>query len=302
MDFQIIINDALINLCDNSNVHENDFILSIINDFENGKWRYSKFKHFIWNNIAETALSHKERESLANKSHSLLTSAAKNLRLTKTNNYGEGGELAEILLYGIMKEHYGALPVVPKIFYKQNAQDFAKGSDSVHIVIESNENFSLWFGEAKFYNNIENERLPRIINSVGNLLAPEKIRKENSIITNISDIDLLEIDSSLKEKIKEALSLNESLDDLKKKINIPILLLHECSITANVNLMTEEYKNEIKKYHLDRALNYFSIQFAKLKDIFNYFEIKFHLILFPVPCKDTIVKDFITNVEHYKGQ
>ncbi|XKM13254.1 DUF1837 domain-containing protein [Orbaceae bacterium ac157xtp] len=302
MDFQIIINDALMNLCESRNIHNNDFILSIINDFENGEWRYSKFKNFIWDNIAETALSHKERESLAYKSHSLLTLAAKNLRLTETDDYGEGGELAEILLYGIMKEHYGALPVVPKIFYKQNAQDFAKGSDSVHIVIEPNENFSLWFGEAKFYNNIENERLPRIINSVGNLLAPEKIRKENSIITNILDIELLELDSSLKEKIKEALSLNESLDDLKKKINIPILLLHECSITANANLMTEEYKNEIKKYHLDRAQNYFSKQFTKLKDIFNYFEIKFHLILFPVPCKDTIVKDFITNVEHYKGQ
>ena len=48
----------------------------------------------------------------------------------------EGSELAEILLYGIMHHHYKALPVVPKIFNKQNSNDNAKGADSVHIVLE----------------------------------------------------------------------------------------------------------------------------------------------------------------------
>ena len=39
--------------------------------------------------------------------------------------------------------------------FKQNNQDNAKGADSVHIVIENENNFSLWLGEAKFYTNIE---------------------------------------------------------------------------------------------------------------------------------------------------
>lgn len=65
-----------------------------------------------------------------------------------------------------MKDHYSALPIVPKIFYKQNKKDEAKGSDSVHIVIESRDSFSLWFGESKFYNSIENARLDKIISSV----------------------------------------------------------------------------------------------------------------------------------------
>lgn len=304
MDFQIIINDSLVNLChqDNDADYKNNFILSIINDFENGEWRYLKFKNFIWDNIAETALSLKERESLANKSHSLLTVAAKNLRLTNKKDLGKGGELAEILLYGIMKEHYGALSVVPKIFYKQNTKDYAKGADSVHIVVDSNKDFSLWLGEAKFYDSIENERLSKIITSVGELLSGDKLRKENSIITNISDIDLLNIDSLLKEKIKKTLSLNESLDNLKKKLNIPILLLHQCSITTNATLMNDQYKNKIREYHIDRAQNYFSRQFSKLKNVFGYFEVKFHVILFPVPCKSMIVKDFFANVKHYKGQ
>jgi len=57
-------------------------VLSLINDFEDSKWRYTKFKNFIWNNIVETALSNNEREKLVNQDHSRLVAAAKNLRLT----------------------------------------------------------------------------------------------------------------------------------------------------------------------------------------------------------------------------
>lgn len=63
-----------------------------------------------------TALSAKEREKLAGKSGSTLREAAKNLRLTdKEGDIGQGSELAEIVLYGIMHHYYEALPVVPKI-------------------------------------------------------------------------------------------------------------------------------------------------------------------------------------------
>jgi hypothetical protein len=82
-----------------------------------------------------------------------------------------------------MKDYYTALSVVPKIFYKQNVNDNAKGADSVHIVIDNNEqDFSLWFGEAKFYQNIDGA-INSAINSVdGFLRNDEQIRKENSII------------------------------------------------------------------------------------------------------------------------
>ncbi|CAH8239063.1 hypothetical protein VAEKB19_520003 [Vibrio aestuarianus] len=93
----------------------------------------------------------------------------------KTKDISKGSELAEILLYGIMKHHYGALPVVPKIFYKQNAQDNAKGADSVHLVIKDND-FTVWFGEAKFYNKIEDARLASIVSSVANSLDTKKLK------------------------------------------------------------------------------------------------------------------------------
>lgn len=306
LDFEILIDNSFADVCTDKSVlpNHNKFVLSLINDFEDGVWRYERFQSFIWDNIAETALSKQERDKLIDKNHSTLVAAAKNLRLTdsnKTDKVGEGSELAEIVLYGIMKHHYNALPVVPKIFYKQNVQDNAKGADSVHIVIENNNDFSIWFGEAKFYNSIEDVRLSTIISSVKASLQTDKLKKENSIITGVSDIDTLIVDSSLCFQIKEALSPKNSIDILKPKIHIPILLLHECSITKDEKTLSNEYKDKIITYHKERAQSYFKKQISELQTIYNYDKIKFHLILFPIPSKKVIVDKFVSNVKFYKS-
>ncbi len=304
MDFEVLINDSFVNISDDENLHpvENKRVLSLLNDFEDGQWRYRKFQNFIWDNIAETALSFEERKCLVDQSHSILTAAAQNLRLTdKEKDIGKGSELAEIVLYGVMKHHYKALPVVPKIFYKQNSQDNAKGADGVHIVIE-NGDFSLWFGEAKFYTSIEDARLSSIVDSVGNSLKTDKLKKENSIITNVSDLDSLVEDEAIKKEIKNALSNKESIDYLKPRIHIPIFILHECEFTAQCNKMSDDYRKSVIEYHRARANSYFKKQIKTIGKLFGYGDVKFHIILFPVPSKDEIVNKFVKNVEHYKEQ
>lgn len=304
MDFEILINNSFTEInSDNSlNPVANKSVISMINNFEDSEWRYNHFQNFIWDNIAETSLSHKERESLVNNHHSLLTYAAKNLRLSdKLGDFSKGSEIAEIVLYAIMKHHFKALPVVPKIFYKQNSQDNAKGADSVHIIIENENDFSIWFGEAKFYNSIEDARLTEIITSVENSLSTEKLKKENSIITNISDIDLLIGDEKLRNAIKSSLSPRESIDIIKPKLHIPILLLHECEITQKQNVISDDYKNELIEYHKNRAESFFKKQINKLGALPHYSEIKFHLILFPVPLKKTIVDRFVSIADFYKN-
>ena len=305
MDFKIIINDIFSVLTKDSSLTPitNKRVLSIINDFENGKWNSDRFHKFIWNNIKETALSFKERKALiAEGEDSILTGAAKNLRLLESDkDVGKGSEIAEILLYGIMKYYYKALPIVPKIFYKQNQNDYAKGADSVHIVIESNTEFSLWFGEAKFYDSIENARFKKIIDSVKESLSLEKLKKENTIITNLSDInEFEEISTDLRINIINSLSQKKSIDKIKPILNIPILLLHECSITKTASHLTSTYIDEIKEFHRERATAYFKKQIKECSEVDLYSEIKFHIILFPVPEKAPIVTKFISKAKIYR--
>ena len=305
LTFEVLLDEAFSAVNDDASItpSANKRVLSVINDFEDTKWRYAHFQNFIWDNIAETALSSIERQSLANQSHTLLTEAAKSLRLTDAakKDIGKGSELAEIVLYGIMKHHYQALPVVPKIFYKQNNQDNAKGADS-HIVVSGND-FSIWLGEAKFYNDIEDARLGTIVESVGNALQTDKLKKENSIITNVRDIDALIGDAGLKARIKAALQPQNSIDALKPRLHIPILLLHECVITKGCTSLTGAYKASIVDFHKKRAKAYFKKQVKELKStVAQYSDINFHVILFPVPDKGEIVTKFLENVAHYKAQ
>ena len=81
MDFEILINDDYLNLVQNTELTpvDNKTVLSLVNDFEDEKWRREKFENFIWDNIALTALSAQERKKLAGKSGSTLREAAKNL-------------------------------------------------------------------------------------------------------------------------------------------------------------------------------------------------------------------------------
>lgn len=291
LSFEILVDDALADVTSALELTSviKKRVLSLINDFEDGEWRYPKFQSYLWDNIALTALSEKERSALVNQNHSSLVAAAKNLRLTDNDEIGQGSEIAEVFLYGLMRHRFGALPVVPKIFYKQNAQDNAKGADSVHIVTNGND-FTLWFGEAKFYNSIADARLDAIVTSVLNSLSTDKLKKENAIITSVTDLDKLPIDIELRERIKDALDNRESIDNLKSKIHIPILLLHECPKTSAVADLTESYRTDMISYHKERATRYFQKQLAKSSTVHKYDDVSFHIILFPVPSKKRSLK------------
>ena len=300
LPFEIIVDSPYSEFIDiQDDRFNNKRSLCIANDFEDGKWRLSRFIDFIFDNLGETALNARERKALGKMAHSKLKAAAKKLRIT--DNDIAGGEISEILLYGIMRHHYNALPIVPKIYYKQNANDYAKGADSVHIVIESDDTFSLWLGEAKFYNGFTNSQLDKIVESVLETLGTEKIKKENSIIIGLSDIHELGLNDELKENIFELLNEEVSIDKIKRILHIPICLLHECSITNNTTVFDNEYLIKLQSQYKDVAHRYFEKQLASCENkIANYSQIIFHFILFPVPIKADIVNEFINTAQFYR--
>ena len=305
-NFDIVVNTCMTDIesrSKKSDFDENDFLLSVVNGFEDGKWREDLFSQFVMNNIAQTGLSAEERENICTMDpYTQITRSIKNLRLVDSEN-GQGSEIAEIVLYGIMRYHYHALPVVPKIFYKQNSNDNAKGADSVHVVIdEDNMDFTLWFGEAKFFNDITDDRLYNPISSVFEMLSTEKIKKENSIITNIKDLEYVIDNPDIRKKVKEVLCHDASIDEVKKRLHIPIMLLHECNITQGATELSHEYLEKIKQYHLNRAERFFMSHNNKQKKvgIYGFENITFHLILFPVPNKEKIVNWFVERTNQIK--
>ena len=299
--FDILVNDCFINFNpDRENIlpDDNDFLLSVVNGFEDGHWMKKNFQDFVFNNIALTALNAEERAKCVDDSYSALTEAAKHLRLIEDK--GKGSEIAEIVLYGIMKHHYKAIPATPKIFYKQNDNDNAKGADAVHIVLTEDGDFQLWLGEAKFYNSIEDGRFAEPLNSVEQMLKTPILRKEIGVMTSLHELDHQIRDIELVERIKKALQGDVSIDDIKPHIHVPILLLHECNITAGTKRLADTYRHAIIDYHTERAASFFEKQIKKLENVDNYGCIQFHLILFPIPKKDEVVDWFLNRAKSMK--
>lgn len=282
---------------------QNKGLLAIVNDYESYEWRYEKFITYIMNRITECALSKQERDALIEKQnwHSLSMDAKESIRKCQKKNLEDDAipknayaEIAEILLYGIMKDYYNALPVVPKIFYKQNKNDYAKGADSVHIVIENNSNFSLWLGEAKFYANFDSG-FEKAIESIETLLSDkQKMERECTILTNMKDLELFLVDKvDLLMKIRATLSSNTTLDKIKHILHIPILILHECEITKKEK-DNESYESKIVAEYQSKFDKIVTKLNDKLSDekIPHIDRISFHTIVFPVPCKETVIELF----------
>lgn len=61
--FDILINTGFADICTVEGLSplDNKSVLSLLNDFEDGGWRKQRFLEYVWNNIAETALSKKEK-------------------------------------------------------------------------------------------------------------------------------------------------------------------------------------------------------------------------------------------------
>lgn len=281
-------------------------LLSLINDFESGIWRVEKFKSFILNHIAETALTYKEREALNGEAFSILSRSIKRLIAINSENEknrGEGGELGEIFMHGVLKNYYNAFPVNPKIFYKQNRNDNAKGADSVHITQDDEGRFHIWFGESKFYTKLD-QAISKAIQSIKDLFEDEKLQKEKSLIMNLDELQQYATKNHLYnseeyKKLEKILRYETSLDELKKILHIPISIIYECKATQKIQEISDIYKQEIKIFHCQQAKKIQIKLNQELGGIFGIEKVKFHVILFPIPNKSDILEKIKTAMKAF---
>ena len=154
--------------------------------------------------------------------------------------------------------------------------------------------FNLFYGGSWFYPYHQNVMFTLLLGLLA-ICQIDKIKKENSIITSIKDLEYVITDPIVRKNVQTVLRRDTPIDEIRKRLHIPILLLHECEKTNSATELTDEYLEEIKNYHLNRAIRFFTSQNNRQskEKIYGYEKIQFHLILFPVPRKDEIVNWFV---------
>lgn len=309
------IKDCYFDIILDMQLEENDFeyssVLGISNKFINGIWSVDRFCEYLENKIILSALSHKEYESYIVELATLLRKAFERLRKVHKKTLEDNkelteeeitdGEIGEVFLYGIMHDYYQAINLVPKIFYKQSTNDTVKGADSVHITL-SNDEIGVWFGEAKFYTDIDGA-INKAIESVIKFLN-ESYDKEISISYDCLEKEQIKnrINDAYKYSLLEYILKSENIDELKKYLHIPILILYEYGIIKSLKSIKELKDENIIDIFKNTSYKLLKKQAEELKknNIFKYESIKFHVILLPYTDKKEIMYKFNNINYQYK--
>lgn len=241
--------------------------------YEQGKWRYAAFSDYVMEWLPEFCLNTKEREGLSHESAVMSLRKAANL-VYQTDKYAKRGEFGELFLHMAIRFVFNSLPAISKLYYKSSANDTVKGFDCVHIV-GTIDNLELWLGEVKFYRDIKS--------AIADVIAEIKTHLE----TNFLRKEFIWIGNKLDEKddftsaVQQLISERTSLDDIFKRICIPVLLTYESNVVKNYHSVCESYIKD------------FSSEVRKFFDSFciklNLPEVKIHLFLLPLDEKKLLV-------------
>jgi len=241
--------------------------------YEQKEWRYQAFANYIMDWLPEFCLNYKELRNLsaANLVRKLRNAAS---MVYQSTEYKKRGEFGEILLHAAVRSVFDSVPAISKIYFKDSANDTVKGFDCVHAV-GGIDNLELWIGEVKFYTNVS-DAISQVKTEILDHLDKEYLRKEFIAIGN-----KLDTDDERAQEVQKLISENQSLDNIFKRICVPILLTYESNVVQNNDCICRGYidafQEEIRNIH-----KRFTDNGKQLP------EVRYHLFLLPLDNKDTL--------------
>jgi hypothetical protein len=220
-------------------------IIGLCVGYELGEWRGSQFANHIMEWLPEFSLTYSEIESIhSGNMAALMREAAQKVYATeKFDNHGEFGEL---FLHAAIRQVFNSTPAISKIYYKSARNNTVKGFDAVHVVA-GKDDIQLWLGEAKFYKNVA-PAIRDVVKELKDHMERDYLRDEFVLITG-------KIDSKWEyaKALNTLLSANTSLDQVFRRVCIPVLLTYDSSCISNhaecSDAYCEEFRNEILLHH-----------------------------------------------------
>lgn len=196
-------------------------------NYEQGRYREKELVHIIRDAIPHFALTHDEYSELKENDDIGEMNRLGWSRISKTRKECKG-DFGELLLFLILSHFYKSQKLVTKVKLRSSRNEQVKGFDCAHF-ISTDEETSLWLGEAKFYKDFSN--------ALQDILTEIKTHTEYSYLNN--ELTILAPNIEWNHKLKETTTIEEyinktrSLDDLK--IVIPSLITYETSILGKFN-------------------------------------------------------------------
>lgn len=256
--------------------------LALCAGFERGQWRNDQLADHVMEWLPEFSLDYSELSEISHANALKMTKKAAKI-VYQTEKYGLRGEFGEVLLHIAIRQVYETLPAVSKIYYKSAVNETVKGFDAVHIV-KNGDDLELWIGETKFYEKLS-KAIYDVSKEITDHLETDYLRTEFILIKNKIDPKWPEA-----EKLKSLLHENTTLDDVFKRVCIPILLTYDSEVVNKSHVCDEEYKENIKNELVSSYESLRNKLSSEYKDRFSQdFPITAHVILVPLKEKKKLI-------------
>jgi HamA len=243
--------------------------------YERGQWRAPQFADHLMEWLPEFALTYTEIEGIhSGNMVALMREAAKKVYATK--KFKNRGEFGELFLHAAIRQVFGSLPAISKIYYKSARNETVKGFDAVHV-ISGAEGLELWLGEAKFYDDIGR--------AIRDVVKELKVHTERDYLRDEFLLIAGKIDQSWPhaESLKTLLSPNTSLDQVFKSVSIPVLLTYDSPCVATHKECSEDYVKEFRKEVMRHYVAFKSKELPK--------NVTVHLFLLPLELKQGLIAE-----------
>lgn len=207
--------------------------------YESGAWRVEGLADHLMDYLIEFALTRDEWPNVNTATaYRSLRQAARSVYMTeKAANRGEVGEL---LLHAVMREHYGSEPLVSKFYFKSAANDTVKGFDAAHLLL-TEDGVELWLGEVKFYADVGGA-MRDVLKELDDHLEDGYLRQEFMWLSRKVPGITPEI-----EQVQRILDEATTLDEVVEVIHVPVLLTYESPTVAANDRTTDAYVEAFRR-------------------------------------------------------
>jgi len=261
-------------------------------NYETNDWNYRSFLVWLQDHIPEYALTYSELAALNPRNMASLNIKAARLVHDRDKKIVKKGEIGELVLHGLIRDVYGTEPLITKVFYKSHPTENVKGFDCVHVIFndETQEIDSLWFGEAKFWTKTDGA-INSAFKSVKGFLEAKKMQKEFLTVRNHLDDK-----NPAKQQAEKLLSEYTSLDEIKAKLCVPVMIAYESEVTGKHSKVDEAFLEAIEaelQTNIDAFLNKFKLD----EDL----DVDIHVFFLPLHDKDKTVEMFKEHIDSLQG-
>jgi hypothetical protein len=261
---------------------------------ENNQFCYPELINELSNHFISFSLSRKDIADFKKneKYGELYRKAASKFRDYNVNE----GEAGELLLFCFLESHLKAPKILTKLEIKLSSNDYAKGSDGIHLLELAPKNYQLIFGESKLDQSLTTS-ISQAFKSINDFLT----RKKNNISDEICLINLQLCKEAFDEDLYQFL---KSVIMPKASVNDPIVKNNAFAIFAGFEI---DPTDEEKRLSNDRFLKLIKSKIkaeveSKISHIkkkieeYKLYNYTFYVYVFPFMKLDETRKDIIKKI------